>query len=204
MDAPCHFAKGRWSVDQIPLDHLIAPAAVVDIKSRAEEDRDALVQVDDLENWEMLSGEKLDGHIVMIRSGWGNRWRDREAFIGTADNDTSKFHFPGVSKEAAKWLADNRDVYGVATETVSLDNGPSQDLIAHRTLLEKNIYGLENVANMEQIPLYGATLYVMPMKIGSASGAPTRIIATFPKILFAKEGRGVTERSLREIIIFNK
>ncbi|GFU24720.1 DUF4817 domain-containing protein [Nephila pilipes] len=204
MDAPCHFAKGRWSVDQIPLSHLTAPAAVIDITKKAEEDRDALVQVDDFEKWEMMSGQSLDGTIIMIRSGWGKRWNDKEAFIGTPDNDTTKFHYPGISKEAAQWLMDNRNVYGVGTDTLSLDNGPSQELMAHRIILDKNVYGLENVANMDMLPIYGATLYVMPMKIGNASGAPTRIIAVFPKILFTKDGTTATERSLREIIIFNK
>ncbi|GIZ01023.1 kynurenine formamidase [Caerostris extrusa] len=142
MDAPCHFAKGKWCVDQIPLSHLVGPAAVIDIKKRAEGDRDALVQTSDLEKWEMVSGQSLDGHIVMIRSGWGSRWPDREAFTGTAGNDTTQLHFPGVSKEAAQWLVDNRSVYGLGTETLSLDNGPSQELMAHRTLLGKNVYGL--------------------------------------------------------------
>ncbi|GFW16092.1 isatin hydrolase [Trichonephila clavipes] len=204
MDAPCHFVKGRWSVDQIPISHLIAPAAVIDITKKAGEDRDALVQVDDFENWEITTGQSLDGTIVMIRSGWGKRWNDREAFIGTADNDTTKLHYPGISEEAAQWLVDNRNVYGVGSETLSLDNGPSQELMAHRIILDKNVFGLENVANMDMLPIYGATLYVLPMKIGNGSGAPTRIIATFPKILHGKDGKAVTERTLREIIIFNK
>ncbi|GFR20882.1 DUF4817 domain-containing protein [Trichonephila clavata] len=204
MDAPCHFAKGRWSVDQIPISHLIAPAAVVDITKKAEEDRDALVQVEDFENWEIVTGQSLDGTIVLIRSGWGKRWNDREAFTGTTGNDTTKLHFPGISEEAAQWLVDNRNVYGVGSETLSLDNGPSQELMAHRIILDKNVFGLENVANVDMLPIYGATLYVLPMKIGNGSGAPARIIATFPKILHGKDGKSVTERTLREIIIFNK
>ncbi|XP_035217237.1 isatin hydrolase-like [Stegodyphus dumicola] len=158
MDAPCHFAKERWCVDKIPLNHLKAPAAVIDIVKKAEEDRDALVQIEDLEKWEQISGQSLDGTIVMIRSGWGRRWSDRESFIGTAGNDTENFHFPGLSEEAAQWLVDNRKILGVGTETISLDHGPSQKLMAHRILLEANIYGLENVANMEEIPIFGATL----------------------------------------------
>src|SRR5512132_1451469 len=31
LDAPVHFAKGHWSVDEIPLDRLIGAAVVVDV-----------------------------------------------------------------------------------------------------------------------------------------------------------------------------
>ncbi|GFU86330.1 isatin hydrolase [Trichonephila clavipes] len=183
MDAPCHFAKGRWTVDQIPLNHLVAPAAVIDITKKAELDRDALVQIEDLQNWEMITGHTLNGTIIMIRSGWGRRWPNREAYTGTADYDPTKLHFPGMSKEAAQWLVDKRQIYGVGIDTLSVDNGVSQGFPTHRILYDKNIFGLENVANMEKLPIYGTTLYVMPMKIGKASGAPTRIMATYPKHL---------------------
>ncbi|XP_042902548.1 isatin hydrolase-like [Parasteatoda tepidariorum] len=181
MDAPCHFAKGRWCIDKVPLNHLVAPAAVIDITKQAEDDRDYLVKVEDLMKWEILSGKSLDGTIVMLKSGWGQRWGDRESFTGTPGYDITQLHFPGMSAEASKWLVENRSVYGVGTETLSTDNGRSRDFITHRILCAANIFGLENVANVEKIPLYGATLYVMPMKIGNASGAPVRIIATFPK-----------------------
>lgn len=204
MDAPCHFAKGKWCADEIPLERLMGPAAVVDITEKAEANPDAMVDVDDLKHWEELSGGTLDGSIVVIRSGWGRRWKDRDAFIGTSDNDITKLHFPGMSPEAAQWLVDNRDIHGVISESLSLDPGQAKDFMAHRILLAANIYGLENVANVEEIPIFGAMIYVRPMKIGKASGAPTRIVAKYPKVMFKpKEGKSVTERSLREVIIFS-
>ncbi|XP_015923067.1 isatin hydrolase-like [Parasteatoda tepidariorum] len=204
IDAPCHFAKGRWCVDQIPLDHLVAPAAVIDVTKQTKNDSDYLVKVDDLMKWEILSGKSLDSTIVMLRSGWGRRWGDRESFTGTTGNDTTQLHFPGMSEEASKWLIENRSIYGLGTETLSIDSGQSRDFKTHRVLNEGNVFGLENVANMEEIPLYGATLYVMPMKIRHASGAPVRIIATFPKPIFATEGgKTATEGFLREVIIFH-
>ncbi|GFU69386.1 uncharacterized protein TNCV_625101 [Trichonephila clavipes] len=61
----------------------------------------------------------------MIRSGWGRRWPNREAYTGTADYDPTKLHFPGMSKEAAQWLVDKRQIYGVGIDTLSVDNGVS-------------------------------------------------------------------------------
>lgn len=205
MDAPCHFSLGKWCVDEIPIERLAGPAAVVDITDKAEADADAMVDINDLKEWEDMSGKSLNGTIVVIRSGWGRRWNNRTAFIGTSDNDTNKLHFPGMSPEAAQWLVDNRDIYGLITESLSLDAGKSKDFMAHRIILGANIYGLENVANVEEIPIVGAFIHVMPMKIGKGSGAPTRIIAKYPKVIFKpKDSKSVTERSLKEVIIFSK
>ena len=39
IDAPVHFAQGRWTVDQIPLDSLIGDAIVVDVSAREQLER---------------------------------------------------------------------------------------------------------------------------------------------------------------------
>ena len=39
LDAPRHFAQGKWTTDQIPLDRLIGPAIKIDISSKAEKVR---------------------------------------------------------------------------------------------------------------------------------------------------------------------
>jgi len=93
--------------------------------------------------------------------------------------DTAHLHFPGVSREAAEWLV-ARKVSGVGVDTASLDPGPSRDFMAHRILNGAGIYGLENVANLDQVPETGATLIALPMKIKGGSGGPTRIIAFLP------------------------
>ena len=68
----------------------------------------------------------------------------------------------------------------VGLDTPSLDYGQSNDLIAHRILLAKNIPGLENVATLEQLPATGSLVVALPVKIGQGSGAPLRIVAMIP------------------------
>ena len=65
----------------------------------------------------------------------------------------------------------------VGIDTASLDYGPSQDFIAHQILNGANIPGLENVANLEQLPEKGFLVVVLPMKIAGGSGAPCRVVA---------------------------
>jgi kynurenine formamidase len=121
------------------------------------------------------------GSIVVIRTGWGKHWPDRKQYLGSdVKGDVANLHFPGLSREAAQLLVDLK-VAGVGIDTASLDYGPSTDFIAHQILNGANIYGIENVANADKLPLTGATLIVMPMKIGEGSGGPARVVALLTK-----------------------
>ncbi|XP_022247297.1 uncharacterized protein LOC106463956 [Limulus polyphemus] len=178
LDAPCHFALGSWCVSDIPINHLVAPAVVVDVADKTRGNPDYLIQSTDVYKWEEKHGEIPDGSIVLFRTGWGKFWPDVVKYMGTDTNDESKLHFPGIHPDLAQFLVDNRNIYGVGIDTASQDYGQSKIYKSHQILEAKNIYGLENVANLEKLPPTGAMLYVMPMKLRNASGAPCRIVAT--------------------------
>jgi len=182
IDAPCHFAAGKWTVDAIPLDRLIGPAAVVDLRAACAANPDYRVQVQDILDDEKKNGPMPAGVIVLFWTGWGERWPDRKRYMGDdTPGKTTDLHFPGISPEAAEFLAKQRDIRAVGLDTASLDYGPSTDFLAHQVLNGANIPGLENVANLQLLPARGATLYALPMKIGGGSGAPTRIFAVLPE-----------------------
>ena len=182
VDAPVHFAQGKWSVDQIPVQQMIGDAAVVDVSAAAATQPDYQVTVADLEAWEKTHGS-LNGTIVLIRTDYSKRWPDAAKYLGTADRGEGavpKLHFPGVHPEAAKWLAGSRTVKAVGIDTASLDYGQSSLFETHRVLYERNIPGLENLSNLDRLPARGATLVALPMKIKGGSGAPLRAIAMVP------------------------
>ena len=52
--------------------------------------------------------------------------------------------------------------------------------MTHRILSERDIPGLENVANLDGLPATGATVVALPMKIEGGSGGPLRIVAFVP------------------------
>jgi kynurenine formamidase len=179
LDAPVHFAQGRWSVDQIPLEQLIGEAAVVDMSEKCAAQPDYQVTVADLEAWERAQGS-LNGTIVLIRTDYSRRWPDAARYLGTAERGESavaKLHFPGLHPDAAKWLVANRTVKAVGIDTASIDYGQSTLFETHRVLYERNIPGLENVTNLDRLPARGATVIALPMKIKGGSGAPLRAIA---------------------------
>ncbi|XP_042242354.1 isatin hydrolase-like isoform X2 [Homarus americanus] len=187
LDSPSHFAEGKWTVDQIPLTHLMGPGVVIDIQAKVEEDPNAELTTDDLMEWLGEHGPLPDGVILLLRTGWGTRFGNRTAYYGTDGNDTSKLAFPGFSPGAAQLLvgyeaATGRRVFGVGLDTPSLDYGPSTLFTSHVEFSSANIFGLENVANLKKLPTTGFHLTVMPMKIKGGSGAPARIIATLPEV----------------------
>lgn len=181
LDSPIHFGEGRSSVDQIAINRLIGPAVVIDVKVACSNNPDYRVAPTDLTSWEGAHGRIPDGAIVLIRTGWGQYWNDRKRYLGTdAPGDTANLHFPGLSKEAAEWLAKERRIDGVGIDTASLDYGQSKDFIAHQVLNGADLYGLENVASLDALPPVGATLIALPMKIRGGTGGPVRIIALLP------------------------
>ena len=180
-DAPIHFGEGGWTVDQIPLDRLVGPAAVIDVSSSCADNPDYTATAADIRAWEETHGALPEGAIVLLRTGWGERWPDAGRYLGSAARgDASNLHFPGFSEDAALYLVETGKVVGVGIDTASIDPGISQDFIAHRILAAANIYGLENLAELERLPETGATLIALPMKIGGGSGGPSRVIAILP------------------------
>jgi kynurenine formamidase len=181
LDAPIHFARGRWTNDQIPLSSLMGPAVVVDVTSQVTPDY--LVSVGDLTGWEAVHGDIPTGAVVLVRTGWSSRWGDRTAYLGTdlvGEPAVAELHFPGISEAAAAWLVANRDVVAVGIDTPSIDRGQSADFRAHVTLYRENIVGFENLANLSALPAIGSFVMGLPMKIEGGSGGPLRAVAFVP------------------------
>jgi kynurenine formamidase len=181
LDAPIHFAEGRQTNDQIPLSNLVGPAVVVDVSDRATPDY--RVSVDDFARWEMTHGQIAKGAILLVRTGWDARYKDRAAYLGTGRTGpeaVAELHFPGLAPEAAEWLVANRSIDALGIDTASIDYGQSTDFRSHVTLYQKNIPGFENVANLSQLPPVGSFVVALPMKIEGGSGGPLRIVAYVP------------------------
>jgi kynurenine formamidase len=180
LDSPVHFAKGRHTVDQIPLDQLMGAAVVVDVTKQCADNPDYQVSVADLQNWEKANGRIANGTIVLLRTGFGKHYPDRKKYLGTDERGADavpKLHFPGLDPEAARWLTQNRSIKAIGLDTASIDHGQSTLFESHRTLFDKNIPAFENVANLDQLPLKGFSVIALPMKIKGGSGGPLRIVA---------------------------
>ena len=175
VDAPIHFSESGASVDAIAVDALVVPLAVIDVRAKAAQDPDYLLAPADLAAWEKKNGRLPDRCCVAMNSGWAQHVGNTAKFTGK--DAVGAFHFPGFSPAAAEWLLKERKVAGIAVDTLSLDHGPSKDFKTHYLWLPAGRWGLENVANLDQVPAKGATLVAGMPKVKGATGGPTRLLA---------------------------
>jgi kynurenine formamidase len=182
LDAPVHFAQGKQSVDEIPLQRFFGPAVVVDVTKQSEGNADYQVTVDDLTRAESSGSQFYGETIVLLRTGFSRRWPDAAKYLGTAERGAeavAKLHFPGLHPDAAKWLV-AKGIRAVGIDTASIDYGQSTLFESHRTLYAANLPAFENLTALDRLPERGAYIVALPMKIADGTGAPLRAVAILP------------------------
>lgn len=184
VDAPRHWISGRGGkgVDEIEPGRLVGPIAVIDKTAEVAADQGYLLTTDDLEKWEATHGRFAPGTWLLFRTGWSVHADDAERFL-SADG------WPGLSLDAAKWLAGHGNVSGYGVEAIGIDSmgsGPAPDDPdpdpgafgpGHYYLLGADKYGLTSLRNLDRLPTTGATIVVAPLPLVGGTGAPARVFA---------------------------
>lgn len=178
FDAPVHGGMGLSSVDQVPITELFGPAVVVDVSDQAAANPDYAASRADVEAWEADHGPIPSGAIVLLRSGWAQRWTQGDAYYGP-DQD-GRLHFPGFAPEAADFLVTERDIAGIGVDTGSVDPGNAAGFPVHGIVNGSGRFHLENLADLSALPESGAYLIVAPIKIEGGSGGQVRVFAVIP------------------------
>jgi kynurenine formamidase len=84
-----------------------------------------------------------------------------------------------------RFLVDERDVIGFGTETIGTDAGQAAHLTppypCHTYMHGAGKYGLQCLANLDQLPPTGAVIIAAPLKIEQGSGSPLRVLALVSK-----------------------
>ena len=181
FDAPIHWITGRDlpnnAVDTIPVQHFIAPACVIDCSREAAADPDHLLTVDAVKAWEVQHGRIPAGSWVLMRTDWSKR-TDPVAY---QNYDETGQHTPGPDAAVAKFLVEARDVLGFGSEAIGTDAGQGQHqrppYPCHAYMHGAGRYGLQCLANLDQLPPTGAVLICPPLKIRQGSGSPLRVLA---------------------------
>jgi len=174
VDAPIHFQPDALSVNALLPTQLVGPGVLLSIASKAAANPDATVSLADVMQWEQTNGPIPARSFVLIQTGWSTRWPDETAYRNA--DEKGIMHFPGLAEEAAVALL-ARDINGVGIDTLSIDPGTSTSFASHKLLAEANIIVIENLANLEQLPMRGFTVVVAPLKIRGGSGSPARVLA---------------------------
>jgi kynurenine formamidase len=180
VDAPIHWITGRGGEDvaSIAPRQLIGPACVIDKTAEAQANPGYLLTKDDLEGWEAEHGQMPAGAWVLLRTGWGARAQDETAFLNAGPEGPVT---PGPDVDAARWLAQERDISGFGAETVGIDAGAAggfdPPFPVHNLLLGAGRLGLTQLANLDRLPITGALIVVSPLKLVGGTGSPSRVFA---------------------------
>jgi len=177
FDAPVHWLSGRKldDVSEVPVQRLVAPAAVLDFSAEAEADHDFLLRREHIEDWVAEYGDLPDGGWLFYRTGWNSRAHDPAKFLNEG-------HTPGLDPECARWLAEEHALVGIGVETVGTDAGmaahfPDRTYPCHWYFQGSDKYGLTQLRNLAQLPPQGAVVMAGPLPIVGGSGSPTRVLA---------------------------
>ncbi|MBX9742480.1 MAG: cyclase family protein [Chthoniobacterales bacterium] len=170
LDAPAHCNLGTLSIEQLSLNHLIAPCVMIDLSVAAHERYTA--SVEEVQTFEKAHGMIDPGSFVIIRTGWERFWKEPERYH-------NNYLFPAVSAEVASLLLE-RNVVGLGIDTLSPDR-PGEGFPVHATLLGANKYIVENIANSALLPPKGSITFALPIKTHRGTEAPMRLVALIKK-----------------------
>lgn len=169
VDAVYHFNANRpdLTVETIPLEYLITPAAWIDLSFvkpctniTLQNVRDAMAKagVDRLER----------GSSLLYYTGSAERYEDPLVFVT---------QYPGLDSEASHWILD-QEVVNVLTDAPSTDNPVDLSYHNHRAHGERLVIHTEIVANINKIPKHsGFYLFLTPLKLKGGTGSPARALA---------------------------
>ena len=165
VDAFRHVGPNGASIDEMPLDLFFGKAVCFDLRHVADLGE---ITADDMDRAEAASGVTVDGHIVLLCTGFHAR------------------HYPSVDAvwknplltvEATRWLhARGSRMHGV--EGPSTDR-PTEDLFAqHRLCRDLGIRHWEWLVNLDQLLDAGEIQFFgVPLKFKGGSGSPVRAFA---------------------------
>jgi len=173
IDAPSHVdPDSDVDVASIDLDRLYCECLLIDVADRV--DSGGAIEVTDIEaslETDGISSENIPTGIF-VRTGW-SRYRE---------SSPKKYlqKYPGLTSESAKWVLDKDvDVIGVDAPNVDRPDDPRQP--AHVGFLRRgwpqSIPIVENLAALDAIPDPTFTVFIAPIPLVTASGAPARVVA---------------------------
>ncbi|BCL38028.1 cyclase family protein [Nostoc sp. MS1] len=178
INAPNSFYQSGMGIDQYPAQSLVVPAVVIDIQAAAAANADYQLTIDDIRTWEAQHSEIPIGHVVLLHTGWQNKWSDKNAFLNQDANGI--MHFPGFGSEATQFLLNERQIAGVGIDTHGVDSGQDTNFSTNRLVLAQQGIVLENLTNLHQLPAKGTNLAISILRLRGGSGSPVGVLALVP------------------------
>ncbi|HWS32380.1 MAG TPA: cyclase family protein [Actinoplanes sp.] len=170
--APGHFTPGGLLADEMKPDDLFRPVVLVDVRARCADDPGYAVSVPDLRRWEQKFGRIPAESVVVIRTGWAERFGS-DAFLP----------HPGFAPETVQWLIDTGRLGergGTGTDAFSPDVSSDTDFTVSRLVYRQRRVSLEVLANLADLPATGAWVLCGGQVNRAGSGSTALIYGVLP------------------------
>jgi isatin hydrolase len=209
LDAPRHFLPppgsglpnehplGAVTAEQVPLEQVMGPARVMDVRDLVGSSDPGMspeITLERLQAWEDESGPLQAGEVLLLRSDWDLRYLPAPAGAAYCHDvivTRQASGWPAPTPDLARYVA-RRGVRCLGTDAPSV--GAAHDgQPLHVAGLGAGLVFLECLANLAAIPPVGAFFMFAPLKLGAGSGAPGRAFALVPPAGVDREpaeGRG--------------
>jgi kynurenine formamidase/alkylation response protein AidB-like acyl-CoA dehydrogenase len=174
INAPISFHGNGVGIDEYVPESLIAPSVVIDISAQAAINPDYILTVQDILVWEQEFGKITEDNVVLLHTGWSEKWSDTDAFML---QDDQGIHFPGFGSDATQFLLENRQIAGIGIDTHGVDGGMDTTFAVNRLVLEKPRIVLENLTNLDKLPPRGFKIAIAPLLLRGGSGSPVGVLA---------------------------
>ncbi|PIV25991.1 MAG: cyclase [Anaerolineae bacterium CG03_land_8_20_14_0_80_58_20] len=178
MNAANSFHENGTGIDAYTPESLVVPAVVIDIRAQTADNPDYALTKDDVLAWEKEHGKIPAGSVVLLYTGWQEKWNDPKAFFN--EDADGGLHFPGFDGATTRFLLDERKIAGVGIDTHGADPGQDTSYATNTQVTEVNGIVLECVTNLDQLPPTGTTLVLGILRLKDGSGTPLSVMAFVP------------------------
>ncbi len=178
INAPNSFFENGDGIDTYSPKSLVVKAVVIDIRFKTKFNPDYSLSKDDVLAWEKIHGRIEPGSVVLLYTGWQEKWKTPSEFINQDENGV--LHFPGFSAEATNFMLTKRKINGVGIDTHGADPGIDPNYSTNTAVLSQKGIILECLTNLDKLAPKGNTLVLGVLKLKGGSGTPLSVMAFVP------------------------
>ncbi|RPK13140.1 cyclase family protein [Priestia endophytica] len=164
VEAPLHFIENGASVEQMKVEKMFGDSLILDV-SMLKEPHDPITK-DLLEEAERRQGVYIEKNdIVLIKT-----WKKGGGEEGATEAK-------GLDESAANWFVE-KQIHVVGLDLPNANRREHSESDIHQFLLRNEIYIVENLINLDQLPKHSRFLFFgIPLKLRNATTSPIRALS---------------------------
>ena len=164
LDSPWHSYPQGQTVDRIPLERLMRPGHLLDLRTKRAHEP---ITVPDLEGAAARSGQTIaPGEATLVWTGADVRW-------GQANFTRER---PFIPEATVEWLASRRiGIFG--TDLIQVDDPDEWWYPTHTSLARHDIPMVQQLCGLDRLVGKDFVFLVVPLKLRGGTASPVRPIA---------------------------